>query len=229
MKLIKIIIVFTLTVTTNVQAFRTVKHESFTDPAYENFKAIGVVVKVDSSSSELRLEIEKRIIKYFNKAGVRATAYRKLFPPTRQWTSIEMNKILTKTQMTTVLLVNTGARNKTVTPFMSTTRSNTNIAGTYNSTSTYNANGSFSTRGNVNAKATTDSTTYNTNLTKTTAEFNAKLIDLQTGNTIWFIDVLVKAGGSLFTTNKGDAKGVSKRIVDTLIKDNLVIKGKRIQ
>jgi transposase len=114
------------------------------------------------------------------------------------------------------------AKNK-LTPFMKTTNSNTNISGNYSGNTTYSGNSSR-TQGTINGSANTQSTTYNTNLSKSTAEFNAKILDVQSGRVVWYADLIVKAGGSLFTTNKGDAKGVSKKIVKALIDDNRIDK-----
>ena len=207
------LIMLLLTITINVNALRYVSHESFTDPAYTSYKAKRVLIKVNANSKEMKLATEKYIIKYFAKTNIKIITYSKLFPPTRMWSNTTIHEYLLKSNLDSVLIINEGSRNKKATNYGSITNSNTNIRGSVNY-----LNNSFS------GTANTSSTTTNLIHTKSKAEFNAVLIGIRTGLTAWYIDVIVKAGGSLFTTNKGDAKGVSKRIVKALLADNMVNK-----
>ncbi len=192
-------------------AFRYVKHESFVDPDYQNYKAKNILLVVKGRSNEMQIETERYLKKYFAKTRVKITALRNIFPPTRKWTNEEMYQILLNRKVDSILTVTEGNRSKKTTQYATRTNSNTNIQGT--------------TYGNsFNANANTTSTTTNITHSKSIAEFTATLSDLKNGKTVWLSNINISAGGNFFTTNKGDAKGVSKRIIKVLLEDGIINK-----
>lgn len=206
-----IISFFFLIMAFNVCALRSSDHESFTDPDFDNYKPKSILVIVENASNTMRLEINKQIEKYFSKKGVKITDYRSLFPPTRQWSNDDLIKRIKVENIQSILVITPGASSKQVIPMFTNTFSNTNIQG--------NANLSNPNNVRFNGNARTNSTSYNTNLHKSKSEFSAVLLDANSGKTAWFADIIIKAGGSLFVGEKGDAKGVSKTIVKILGED----------
>jgi hypothetical protein len=87
---------------------------------------------------------------------------------------------------------------------------------TYNSGSVFGSYGSYGNQGTFSASGQGTSTTHNIYGAKSKAEFSAVLMDLEKNRTIWYGDVTVKAAGTLFVSEKGDAKGLVGAVVDGL-------------
>jgi len=207
-------LLFIIFVVSNVNAFRSSDYQSFTDPEYQNFQPKHTLIYVRSESSSMRIEIEKRVNKYFSKKGVKVSSYLDLFPPTRQWSSDESKARIEQYGVDSVLVITPGMSTKQVIPTMQNTFSNTTLNGTAQQTSPNSAR--------FNGNAQTNSTTYNTNYAKSKAEFSAILLDPSNGKTAWMADIVVKAGGTFFVSEKGDAKGAVKTILKALEKDGHV-------
>jgi hypothetical protein len=57
---------------------------------------------------------------------------------------------------------------------------------------------------------------------KSKAQFCAVLVDTSSWRTVWYCDVVTKAGGTWFVGSKRDAKAAAKAIVKTLKKNGHV-------
>jgi hypothetical protein len=193
-------------------AFRSVKFESYTDPDYKDYRPQKVVLLVANTSNEIRTQIEERMADGFAKRGVTVISYRRLFPPTRTWAKEDQLAIYEREGVDSGLIVTAGASASSVIPVATQTYSSATVFGSYGSQGTFNATGSGT------------STTYNIMSAKSVAEFSAVLLDLKQNRTAWYVDVTTKAGGTLFVSEKGDAKALVKGVVDALESDGHVPK-----
>jgi hypothetical protein len=81
-----------------------------------------------------------------------------------------------------------------------------------------------STTGNVRGTAATNSSTYDIIVARSKADFSAVLIDIATARTAWYADITVKAAGTAFVSEKGDAKGAVKGVIEGLVDDGHLVK-----
>ena len=171
-------------------ALRSVDHESYTDPDFVGYRIGKVALVIEESGFEVRAEITKRLSKALKKKGVELVPNKELFPPTRTWTNESRRETYAQRGITSILIVTPGASSSSVVPIIlgDVTEGRVTV---YGSHATY----SESTRQNKTVKA------------KSRAEFSAVLIDAATDRIAWYCDVLVKAGGTFFVGEKGDAKG----------------------
>lgn len=192
-----------------VQAFRSTKQESFTDPDYIGYRPATVVIMVIAEDGETRMEIEKRLTKELEKLGIVVYRQIDLFPPTREWSEEAQLEIYDKHKIEAGLIATVGASSSSVIPVATQTNSSTNVFGTYNN-------------GYVNAQGTSSSTSYNIYNAKSKAQFSAVLLDLRANRVAWYVDVFTKAQGTLFVGSKGDAKAAVKGIIEGLEEDGHV-------
>jgi len=197
-------------------AFRSSDYESYIDPDFVNFKPKSLLIVVQNASRSMTMEINERTEKYFSKKNISTSSYSQIFPPTRQWSAEEMSKRIEVQGIDGILIITVGASARSVIPIATKTFSRTNINGSVNTTNPYN--------NTFNANANTNSTSYNVYSAKSKAEFSAVLMETESFRTAWYADVIVKAGGTLFVSEKGDAKGVTKTIVKALEKDGHIKK-----
>ena len=194
------------------QAFRSIDVQSFTDPDYVGFQPKKVVVMVVGGSLEVSSEILERVTAQWAKKGIEAFPARSLFPPTRTWTEADQAAIYEKNEIDSGLIVTVGASASQIIPIATQTYGSANVFGNVNSSGSFNAQG------------TSSSTSYNIMAAKSKAEFSAVLLDIKKNRTAWYADVLVKASGTLFVSEKGDAKGVVNGILEGLEDDGHVSK-----
>ena len=135
---------------------------------------------------------------------------KKMFPPTREWTSEARNKILIDRKVDAVIIVTPGASSSSVIPVA------TQTYGSYSGTYTGSTYGS-TTSGTVNMSGT--STSYNIMSARSEAEFSAILFDVRESRVAWYADIFTKAGGTLFVSGKGDAKAAAKGVIKGLIEN----------
>lgn len=194
------------------QAFRSIDVQSFTDPDYVGFQPKKVVVMVVGGTHEVTAEILERVTSQLAKRGIQAFSARNLFPPTRTWTEADQAAIYEKNEIDSGLIVTVGANASQIIPVATQTYGSANVFGNVNSSGSFNAQG------------TSSATSYNIMAAKSKAEFSAVLLDIKKNRTVWYADVLVKASGTLFVSEKGDAKGVVNGIVKGLEDDGHVLK-----
>jgi hypothetical protein len=193
-------------------AFRSTDVESYTDPDYKDFQPRKVMLVVENSSQELRSEIEERFAKALVKKGVEVIPQRKIFPPTRDYTPEERASALQSASVDSALVVTIGASASSVMAIATQTRGTTQMSATPNS------------RGGFNATGNTNSTSQNIYAAKSKSEFSAVLFDVGQNRTAWYADVQVKASGTLFVGEKGDAKGLVGAVIEALENDGHVAK-----
>lgn len=187
-------------------AFRSIDFQSYTDPDFLDYRPKHLLLIVEGGSFETRQQIEERMTKEFAKRGVTVVPVRELFPPTRQWTPSAQEELIAKHGVDSRLVVTVGASASTIIPVATQT---------YGSASVYgNATGNT-----FNAHGTSSSTSYNIFSAKSKAEFSAILIENSSNRVAWYADLLVKAGGTLFVSEKGDAKGLVNGVVEALEND----------
>lgn len=207
------ILVTGLVTSESTHALRSTNHESFTDPDYKNYQPKSVVLVVMSEDAEVRQEIEKRMTKGLEENGLTVVRYVELFPPTREWTAEAQLEIYTKEKIEAELIVTVGASSASIIPLATQTHTSSNVYGNYNS-------------GNFNATGSSSSTSYNVVGAKSKASFSAVLLDVNANRVAWYSDIFTKASGTLFVSTKGDAKAVSKAVIQGLTESGHIVKGK---
>lgn len=204
-----------LLLSTDAQALRSTKVDGHTDPDYVGYKPKKVLVVVHASSTEMRLITEERLVERLADFGVEAATERQVFPPTRDWTPEMRVETLSRQQFDSTLIVAAGASSSSVIPYARQTYGTANTTGQVHSTGAFNAQTNAST------------TSYDLVIAKSSAEFSAVLVENGSGNTIWYGDILTKAGGTLFVGEKGDAKASVRGVIDGLEEGGHLEKPKR--
>jgi len=193
-------------------AFRSTDIESYTDPDYTGYQPKKVMLVVEGASQEMRTEIEERLTKEFEKKGVEAIPNRKLFPPTREFSTEERMKVLEAQGVDSALVVTIGESASQVMAIATQTRG------------TAQMNAKPTSGGGYSATGTMNSTSQNIYSAKSKAEFSAVLFDAAKNRTAWYADVQVKAKGTLFVGEKGDAKGLVGAVIEGLEDDGHLVK-----
>ena len=188
-------------------AFRSTDVESYTDPDYQGYQPKKVMIVVENAGQETRSEIEERLTKALEKKGVSVVINRRLFPPTRQYSAEEKLKVFETQGIDAALIVTIGASASSVMQMATQTYGTMQVNSYGNS-----------------AYGSGNATSYNIYSAKSKAEFSAVLLDITQNRAAWYADVLVKASGTLFVSEKGDAKGLVKGVIDGLEEDGHVVK-----
>lgn len=205
----------TLLASAQVLALRSTKVEGHTDPDYIGYQPKKVVLVVMGASTDMRQQIDERMTKALAEYGVQVFTERQVFPPTRQWTPEQMVEILQRQGFDSSIILAVGANSSQIIPVARQTY------GSANTTGYVNPNGSFS------ANSTGQSTSYNIVSAKSSAEFSAVLVEIGSGKTAWYGDIVTKAGGTLFVGAKGDAKASVKGVIEGLEEDGHILKPAR--
>lgn len=192
---------------TSAHAFRSTKVESTLDPDYRGFRPTKVLLAVENASQEVRSEIEERLTKELGAKGVQVVPNRKLFLPTREYSPQDRLATFEKEGIQAALVVSIG---ETASSIMAVATQTYGTANIQPSGQGYYATGSSTAVPIYNARSK--------------AEFSAVLFDVAKNRAAWYADVLVKAQGTLFVSEKGDAKGLVKGVVEGLEDDGLVAK-----
>ena len=193
-------------------AFRSTKVEGHTDPDFVGYQPKTLMLEVVGADTEMRQQINERMVKEMSAFGVRVIPERDLFPPTRQWTPEQRFEILNRQGIEGGIIIAIGASSAQVVPIARQSY------GTANTTGAVHGNGAFS------ANTTAQSASYNVLSAKSSAEFSAVLVDIKTGKVAWTGDILSKASGTLFVGSKGDAKASVKGVIDGLEEDGHIAK-----
>jgi hypothetical protein len=193
-------------------AFRSTDVESYTDPDYKGYQPKKVMLVVENASQEMRMEIEERLTKELAKKGVEVISNRKLFPPTREFSTEDRQRILAAESVDSALVVTIGESASQVMAIATQTRG------------TAQMNAQPSGGGGYNATGTMNSTSQNIYAAKSKAEFSAVLFDAAKNRAAWYADVQVKAQGTLFVSEKGDAKGLAGAVIEGLEDDGHLVK-----
>lgn len=188
-------------------AFRSTDVESYTDPDYQGYQPKKVMIVVETGNQEMRGEIEERLTHELEKKGIATVLNRRLFPPTRAYTAEEKMKIFETQGIDSALVVTIGA----------TASSVMQVATQTYGTMQVNAVGN-SAYGSGNA------TSYGIYSARSKAQFSAVLLDVVENRAAWYADVLVKAHGTLFVSDTGDAKGLVHGVIEGLEDDEHVKK-----
>lgn len=199
-------------VSATASAFRSTDVESYTDPDYKGYQPKKVMLVVENASQEMRTEIEERLTAEFAKKGIEAIPNRKLFPPTREFSTDDRMKVLAAENVDSALVVTIGESASQVMAVATQTRGTAQM----NAKPTYG--------GGYNATGTVNSTSQNIYAAKSRAEFSAVLFDTAKNRTAWYADVQVKAKGTLFVSEKGDAKGLVGAVIEGLEDDGHLVK-----
>jgi hypothetical protein len=189
-------------------SLRSTEFEAYTDPDYEGYQFKKVMLVVESGFEATKI-ITKRLTKEFNKRGITLVEHKRMFPPTRDWTSEARNKILKQKEIDAVLVITPGASAASIMPAITQTYGS--VSGNYNEST-----GSFSGSGSASS--------YQIYSAKSKAEFSAVLFDIPSSRTAWYVDILTKAGGTFFVGDKGDAKAAAKGVVKGLIENGHIRK-----
>lgn len=199
-------------VCSSASAFRSTDVESFTDPDYKDYQPKKIMLVVENASQEMRSEIEERLAKSLQKKGVQVVPNRKVFPPTRDYTPEDKGKILQAENIDSALVISIGANSSSVRAIATQTYGTTQTRGSVNSS------------GGFNAAGNTNSSSYNIYAASSKAEFSAVLFDVVMNHTAWYADIQVKAKGTAFVSEKGDAKGLVGAVIEGLENDGHITK-----
>ena len=199
----------------SASAFRHLQTEGFTDPDYKGFTFKKAVILVQGASNEERGQIEKRLQEDLKDYGVDAVPYRSLLPPTRQWTPEQRQDVFLKEGVDAAIVVTAGASASSVIPMATQTFASASTNGTVNA---------YGNSANFNGYGASQNTSYNIMTAKSVAEFSAVLIDTVAGRTAWYVDITTKAAGTLFVSERGDAKAAVKGVVTQLRDDGHLLK-----
>ena len=199
----------------NALALRSTKVDGHTDPEYVGYKPKKVLVVVHAGTTEMRLITEERLVERLGDFGVEASTERRVFPPTREWTPEMRVEILKRQEFDSTLIVAAGANSSSVIPYARQTY------GTANTSGQVHGNGAF------NAQTNASTTSYDLVIARSSAEFSSVLVENGSGNTIWYGDILTKAGGTLFVGEKGDAKASVRGVIEGLQEAGHLEKQKR--
>lgn len=181
-------------------AFRGIDVESYTDPDYKAYVPKKVLLVVQSQSVELRAELERKAQQEIEQVGFSVVKFRELFPPTRDWSQEQINDICQKEGVDSSLVISSGERSESIRQIGTQSFGSANYSGSNSS-----VNGSAST--------------VKVNKAKSVAEFSAVLIEQSSGRKVWYADITVKAGGTLFVGAEKDARAAVDAVVEYLGKD----------
>lgn len=188
-------------------AFRSTDFQSYTDPDFKDYQPSKALLVVDGGSFEIRKQIEERMTREFARRGVTLIPVREFFPPTRKWTAEEQLRLIQENAIDSRLIVTVGASASAIIPVATQTYGSASVYGSVNSTGSFNASGNSS------------STSYTIFSAHSKAEFSAVLLENSSNRVAWYADLLIKASGTLFVSEKGDAKGLVKGVVEALEDD----------
>lgn len=192
------------------EAFRSTKQQSYTDPDYVGFKPKTILLVVESGNFEIREKIEERISAELEKYGITTLIYNDIFPPTRDWSPDDRSKAYERHSIDSGLIIKEGASSSVVIPMATQT---------YSTATAYaSSNGTYGSG---------QSTSYNLFGAKSKANFSAVLFIPSANRVAWYCDILVKAAGTLFVSDKGDAKGAVNGIIDGLKESGHIEKKKK--
>ena len=191
---------------TPAHAFRSTSSESYTDPDFKGFQPKRIMLVVDDNDSDMRLQVESRVIAAMKKSGVEVVPMRELMPPTREWTVEAQGAVLTQAAIDSVLVITVGASSRVVMPIMTQTRTTTTASATGYGNSVYGS-------------ANSTSSTVPVYGAKSKSIFSAVLKDTATGRIAWYADITVKASGTYFVSDKSDAKGVAGEVAKAMQSD----------
>ncbi len=201
------VFLFAIALSDTSHAFRSTKQESFTDPDYLDYQPKAMTILVLSDNLEVRKIIEKRLIKDFEKRGIKVFLHDKLFPPTRDWDDVQRGEIYKRYSIDAELIVGIGTSSQQI------SQVGTQSWGSATATAYGNS-----------ARAYGSSTTTAIIKAKSNASFSGVMIDLSENRIAWTTDIYTKASGTLFVGDKGDAKAAAKAIVKGLIENRHIPK-----
>ena len=208
MKIYSVIFLFFLSILLSNCA--STKLTSFKDPEYDsaNFKRILVVV--NTSDLEKKLQLESAMVKALKETGIYAIEGFNLFPPTREFTDEEMVARLIENKIDayiSVLVGESGIEEVYVPPTSSTTQTKGNI----------------SVLGNTATYEEKTRTTYQGGYTldKPWAEFETKLYDVSNGRTVWISASYT--GGNAFASFNTVINSFSQEVVNRLENEELIL------
>jgi hypothetical protein len=180
---------------------------SFVDPAYRGQKFTRLLVVADVPNLETRMTLEHRMVESFRDAGLEAIPASELFPPTREFTGEQMVAILKEHKVEayiSVTPIDAGVQTVSIPVYKQVTKT----------TATFYGN-----------TASSRSETYNVGgetFDKPWADFNARMLDAETGATIWMASS--HTGGNAYATMRTVFGSFCDSVVDRLAEDRLIVK-----
>jgi len=189
-------------------SLRSMEFEAYTDPDFNGYTFTKVLLVVEGGFEATKI-IRKRLTKQFSKRSIVLVEQKRMFPPTREWSAQDRNRILKDEGVGAVLVISPGASAASIMPAITQTYGS--VQGNYNE-----GTGSFSGSGS--------SSSYQIYSAKSKAEYSAVLFDIQSSRTAWYIDILTKASGTVFVGEKGDAKAAAKGVIKGLIENGHISK-----
>ena len=196
-----LLLVAILLLASSSHSFRNTESESYTDPDFLGYKPERVLLLCENISQEARKAAEKRLIKALGKAGVVATRYYDLFPPTRKWGEDARIKRMEEESIDSILVVTGGASSASVIPIATQSLSSGSVY-VYGNSASYSGS----------------ATSYNVAVPKSRAEFSAVLFT-RDARVAWYADIVSKASGKLFVSDRGNGKGAAIGVIRALVRD----------
>lgn len=184
----------------DIQALRYTKQESYTDPDYVGYEPRKVMLTIESNEISFTRKVQKHTAKLLKRYGVEVVSRKSILPPTRDWTPEQISRILAEQGIDSILLLTVGYSAASVIPVATHTYGSSN-------TTAFQSGNTFS--GATNGR----SSSYHIYRARSKAAFSAVLIDAKEARAVWYSDITSKAGGTLFVSEKGDAKALVKGAV----------------
>ena len=113
-------LVFLVVFASNASALRSTDFEAYTDPDFLDYR-FDKILFVSEGDFETNKVVGKILTKEFSKRKVSVLEARRLFPPTREWSAEDRNRILKENGIDAVLVVTPGAASALIIPAMSVT------------------------------------------------------------------------------------------------------------
>ncbi len=183
----------------NATAFRNTQVESSTDPDFEAYRPVRILVLIENVPEEARKEAHRRLVKAFSRANIAVQSYADVFPESRHWDYAERQARLKAHNIDSVLAVTGGESLLTWFPIANRSIPNSSA---YATTRTYSGQGAPKVTG-----------------ARSRAKFRAVLYNTAEDRIVWSASVITKASGTLFVSEKGNGKGGAIGIIRALKRD----------
>ena len=179
---------------------------SFKDPAYRDKLLTKILIYVAEDDLKTRFDLEQEFVSILSEHGIPAIESYKLFPPKRKLKEEVMKDSIISNGIDAYLVASIKNSGVETIRLPTTTISKTK--------------GNINTFGDFESKTETTETGGGT-FKKPWANIYTKILDAETGNTVWIADA--SSGGSAFASFRDVYGSYCEEVVSNLFKDRLLI------
>ncbi len=197
----------------------TTKTTGYLDPAYRDssYTVNKVVVKATSDSMEESMLAETELVNKFSSLGVEAIKYTDIIPPTRNYETAEVMKLVKKTGADSMFIASTNGKS-TIESY---------VPPTYHAGSSTSYISGFGNYATVNTYHQPSYTTGGYSISTPTMTTSSYLFDLKNGNTIWQAEG--SAGGNAFSNYSELLISSGKDAISDLVEKGLIVSETPVQ